>query len=304
MDRVDLKLGFHCNNRCLFCVQGDKRSRFDPRAPKRIAADLIEGRSRGATALVLTGGEPTIHKTLLQTVRLARAMGYTTIQVQSNGRRFFYEEYCRELMGAGVTEFSPALHGSNAKIHDGLTRAPGSFLQTLQGIRNLKRLGAYVLTNSVITSANYQDLPDLARLLVQARVDQFQLAYVHILGEADLNKEGLVIEKSKARPYIHGAMDIGRAAGVRCFTEAVPYCFMRGYEDCVAESTIPRTMVCDAEAVIQDYTRYRLTEGKTKGPNCSNCSRYNVCEGPWKEYVDMFGWKEFIPVRAGKAHAQ
>ena len=46
MDRVDLKLGFHCNNRCRFCVQGDKRTRFEPRTPKRIAADLIEAESR------------------------------------------------------------------------------------------------------------------------------------------------------------------------------------------------------------------------------------------------------------------
>ncbi len=304
MDRLDLKLGFRCNNRCRFCVQGDKRNRYEPRAPKRIADDLAEGRSRGAKALVLTGGEPTIHKTLLQTIRLAQTMGYTTIQIQSNGRRFFYEDYCRELIDAGVTEFSPALHGSDAKIHDGLTRVPGSFAQTLQGIRHLKRLGAYVLTNSVITSANYKDLPELATLLVQTKVDQFQLAYVHILGEADLNKEGLVVEKSKALPYIHRALDIGRAAGVRCYTEAIPYCFMQGYEDCVAEAIIPRTMVCDAEAVIEDYTQYRHTEGKTKGPNCSNCSRYNVCEGPWKEYVDLFGWKEFIPVREGKAAAK
>ena len=28
MERVDVKTGFNCNNRCRFCVQGDKRDLY------------------------------------------------------------------------------------------------------------------------------------------------------------------------------------------------------------------------------------------------------------------------------------
>ncbi|MHB2025009.1 MAG: radical SAM protein [Elusimicrobiota bacterium] len=301
MERADLKLGFSCNNRCVFCVQGDKRYRFSPRDEGSIRRALEEGLIGGSRSLVLTGGEPTMQPSLLETVRLARGMGYDTVQIQSNGRRFFYKDFCRELIAAGANEFSPALHGSCAAIHDGLTRSPGSFLQTAGGILNLKTLGQKVIVNTVVTESNCRDLPLLADLLVRLGVDQFQFAFIHILGEAEKNSKRIVPKKSLAAPFIREGMRIGRDAGIPCFTEAVPYCFMRGYEDCVAERIIPETVIYDAERTVSDYTVYRLAEGKAKGPRCPSCRYFKVCEGPWREYPRLFGWGEFDPVENGSS---
>ncbi len=296
-ERVDIKLGFACNNRCHFCVQGDKRKKFGPKTSEQIIKSLEEGRLNGATSLVLTGGEPTVHKSLLETIRLARKLGYETIQIQSNGRRFFYEDFCRELIDAGANEFSPALHGSKPEIHDELTRVPGAFVQVVAGIRNLRKLGQRILSNTVITERNYQDLPELAKLLVSLGVNQYQFAFVHILGEADKNKNKIVPKKSLVMPSVFQGLDVGIKAGVSCMTEAIPYCLMKGYEKYVAEQIIPHTAVYDAEAVIADYTAYRHDEGKTKAQKCRNCRYDFVCEGPWKEYPELFGWDEFVPVR-------
>jgi len=93
--RVDLKIGFRCNNMCAFCVQGDKRDRFGPKGIEEIETALKEGRSRGAKGVVLTGGEPTIHETFLDTLRIAKRLGYATVQVQTNGRRFCYPDSAR-----------------------------------------------------------------------------------------------------------------------------------------------------------------------------------------------------------------
>lgn len=299
MERVDLKLGFSCNNRCLFCVQGDKRERHGARDVGLIRRDLEEGLRAGATALVLTGGEPTLQPHLLETLRLGRELGYSRIQIQTNGRRFAYLGFCREVIRAGASEFSPALHASTPEVHDSLTRAPGSFAQTVAGITNLKSLGQTVITNTVLTTRNYRDAPDLARLLVSLGVDQFQFAFVHILGTAAENSAWLVPRKTDVLPYVQAGLDVGRAAGVRCLTEAIPYCLMRGYEQCVAERIIPHMRVVDAEATLEDYTRYRRDEGKQKGPGCPGCLHFEACEGPWREYPELFGWEEFVPVTAG-----
>ncbi|MBI4249506.1 MAG: radical SAM protein [Elusimicrobia bacterium] len=296
MDRVDLKLGFACNNRCHFCVQGDKRLRFPARSMAQIAANLSEGLQRGCRDLVLTGGEPTVHKTLLGTIRLAKKLGYRVIQVQSNGRMFFYEKFCGELIAAGATEFSPSIHGSTPKIHDALTQAPGSFAQTLGGIQTLKAMRQTVIVNTVITESNFKDLPNLARLLVSSGVDQFQFAFVHILGSAAKNRAWLVPRMRQIMPYVHAGLDIGLKAGVRCMTEAIPYCMMPGYEDCVAERIIPETTVYDAEQTTESYTAYRIGRGKSKGPRCRQCRYEPSCEGPWREYPQMYGWSEFKPV--------
>lgn len=296
MMRVDLKLDFACNNRCAFCVQGNKRYECGPRDTRQIRTDLETGLRRGARQLVLTGGEPTLSANLLGVIRIARQLGYESVQIQSNGRSFYYLQVCRAVIQAGATEFSPSIHGANADTHDRLTGAAGSFDQTLQGIRNLVSLGQTVITNTVITRVNYQELPTLAQLLVGLGVGQFQFAYVHIVGSAASNAEWLVARKTEIMSSVLTALDIGRKAGVTCMTEAIPYCLMPGYETHVAERIIPESMIFDDDRTVDDYGEYRRHEGKMKRPECCSCRYFSRCEGPWREYPERFGWDEFVPV--------
>ena len=296
LQRIDLKVGFRCNNRCDFCVQGDKRKSWPARPLAELEESLREGRRAGAEGLVVTGGEPTLHPELFALLASARRLGYRDIQLQTNGRALCYEAFCRRLAAAGVREFNVSLHGSHAALHDRLARAPGSFVRTAAGLRNLKRLGLRVIANSVVTSLNFRDLPALARLLAALGVDQFQLAYAHLLGQAGFNRQWLAARKSDVVPWIKAALDAGRAAGLPGRTEGIPFCLMRGYEECVSEPGIPATMIFDAQAVVRDYSRSRRAEGKAKGPRCSCCRLDSLCEGPWREYPELHGWDEFVPV--------
>lgn len=294
--RIDIKIGFACNNRCEFCVQGEKRAHHGPRPVEQIRADLEDGRRRGASGIVITGGEPTIHATVLTVASLARELGYDSVQIQSNGRMFAHLPFCEQALAAGATEFALALHGASAATHDRLTRAPGAFRQVVTGIRNLVRLDQRVLSNTVITCVNYRELPDIARLLVKLGVSQYQFAFVHILGTAAQNASWLVPRKTEVLPFVKAGLDVGLRAGVRCMTEAIPFCFLQGYEACVAEQIIPRTVVFDADVTLDDYTAYRLSEGKAKGPMCERCHYFDRCEGPWVEYSSLFGCDELCPV--------
>jgi len=294
--RIDIKIGFACNNLCRFCVQGDKRHRVKPPSTRKVRDELEKGRER-ADGVVFTGGEPTLRRDLPELVSFAREMGYATIQIQSNGRTFASRRYCDTLVEAGATEFSPALHGHVPELHDYLTRAPGSFAQTTKGIRNLKALGRYVLTNSVVVRANCRNLPQLARLLVTLGVDQYQLAFVHPVGTAGESFTQVVPRMEIAAPYMMKGLEVGLRAGRGACTEAVPYCILPGYESCVVESRIPDTKVVDGGVTVEDYRAYRLTEGKLKGPDCPDCTHFAVCEGPWREYPETYGFDEFRPVR-------
>lgn len=294
--KIDLKIGFLCNNCCKFCVQGKKRLSYGNRTTKELKK-ILKSAAKDGEEIVFTGGEPTLHEGFLELVAEAKKLGFKTIQIQSNGRMFAYRSFCEEVIAAGATEFSPAIHGPNAEIHDELTSAPGSFAQTTQGVRNLKSLGQRVLTNSVITTKNYKYLPQMAQLFVELGVDQFQFAFPHMTGSAGENKDWLVPKKSEIMKYVKKGLDIGIKAGKRVMTEAIPLCFMKGYEDYVAEKVIPDSKVFDAAGVVEDYTLYRKTLGKQKGPQCPKCKYFSVCEGPWKEYPAAFGWSEFKPVK-------
>ncbi len=292
---VDIKIGYQCNNDCLFCAQGGKREKCSFRKKETIEKELRDTR-KTHSSVVFTGGEPTLHPYFLDLVGFAKGLNYESIQIQSNGRMFCYKDFCIKSIQRGASEFSPSLHGHKAELHDFLTSAPGSFKQTVQGIKNLKALGQRVITNSVVTSKNYKHLPELAELLISLGVDQYQFAFVHIVGTAGKNRKWIVPKKSDVMPYIKKGIDLGKKAGRGVMTEAIPYCLMKGYEDCIAERIIPDAKVIERKLTVESFTHYRQNYGKAKGEKCGKCVYNNICEGPWREYPELFGWSEFKPI--------
>lgn len=302
--RLDIKVGFKCNNKCRFCVQGKKRGAGVDKTSVEIS-EILRENARLYKGVVFTGGEPTLRQELPELVRLASELGYTEIQIQSNGRAFASRAYCREILDAGATDFALAIHGHRPELHDFLTRAPASFDQTARGILNLKNMGAPVRTNTVITRSNYRNLPDVAKLLLGLGVNQFQFAFVHALGTAGESFKSIVPRKTLVAPYVMEGLAAGLSRGIGARTEAIPYCFMRGFEKCISEPGIPNTKIYDAAGiVIDDYTSVRRSKGKTHGPPCRRCAARKNCEGPWKEYPQRFGWDEFIPIEKTSGSAR
>ncbi len=297
LPRADIKVGFACNNRCVFCAQGEKRSESGAIPFDELIARLesVKGETRG---LVLTGGEPTMHKDILRLVASAAAMGYRPIQIQTNGRMMAYPKAIDALLRAGATEFSPSLHGSTAEIHDGLTRAPRSFAQTTAGIGNVTSRNIPVVTNTVITKSNVQDLPNIVALLGALGVRHAQLAFVHPVGSAEVYFDEVVPRLPEVVEPLRAARDIARQLGMRLVCEGIPYCFLRGMEELAVEDQIPHTTVIDLDGERADYSEWRVVEGKSHGEPCERCAVRRTCEGPWREYPAAFGWSEFVPLDA------
>lgn len=297
MKRVDIKVWFACNNYCTFCVQGDKRLHYPQRTLEEIQDILDTEYANGCDGVVFTGGEPTIHKDLVEAVAYAKKIGYRDIQIQSNGQNFSKLEYCIRLIKAWVTEFSPSIHWFLPETHDSQVQTPWGWKKVVQWLQNLQKLHQRVIINSVITSQNYTEIPALATLLCKLWVSQFQFAFVHILGSAEKNKDTIVPKKSDIIPYVKKALDIGRANNVICMTEAIPFCLMQWYEWAIAEyAFMPETTVVDAEYRTESYSEYRWNQWKAKREECKKCSKYTLCEWPWKEYPEIYGWDEFQPI--------
>src|SRR4030065_1772544 len=105
IQRVDIKVGFQCNNHCLFCVQGRKREAVAFKKIGDIENFVREAAISGKKEVVLTGGEPTLHPDFLRIVRFSKENNFKNIQVQTNGRMFAYRDFCRQTIQAGATEF-------------------------------------------------------------------------------------------------------------------------------------------------------------------------------------------------------
>ncbi len=295
MKKADIKIGFLCNNNCRFCVQGDKKHLGNPNTEK--VKKILQEAAKDCEIVVFTGGEPTIRTDIIKLVRYAKKLKFKIIQIQSNGRMFAYKDFCRKIIKAGANEFALALHGHIPQLHDYLTRSRGSFHQTIQGIKNLKDLGQRVIMNTVITKSNYSHLPEIAKLLINLKVNQYQFAFVHPLGNAWENFDSIVPPMSLVEPYVKKGLELGIKAGIKVMTEGIPYCFMKGYEEYIGENIMPKMKIFEENSIVEDFEKSRRKEGKLKGPKCRKCIYFKKCEGPWKEYPEKFGWKEFIPVK-------
>jgi len=291
---LNLKIGYLCNNDCLFCAQSDNKPFGNPPLE-----DLIREMTKASeycNKVIFTGGEPTIRKDILTLVRKAKELGFERLQLQSNVRRLCSREFCCDLISAGINEFAPSLHGHNQEIHDKHTCRPGSFVETTKALENLKELKQYVITNTVITSYNYMFLPDISRLLISYGVAQVQFAYVHSVGNGQVNMDKLAPKMTQVLPYLFTALQEALDGKTKCMAEAFPPCLMGQYRKYCSERFMPDVEIRDTHYVDPDFGSTRREKSKLRPPKCKSCLLSGSCEGTWFEYIDKFGDDEILPL--------
>lgn len=165
--------------------------------------------------------------------------------------------------------FVCSLHAHKEEIHDFLTSSPGSFRETVQGIKNLKELDQCVGNQTVISKINYLLLPEIVSFLIELGIGRLQLNFIQPIGRAAKNFNLLVPRISEAIPYIKKALEILKKANTYRGTMGIPYCLLDGYMK-----------------YSQEYKRAKAGGDphrvifKSKGAICRDCSYYQSCEGP------------------------
>ena len=299
---LNLFMGYTCNNNCWFCSEMANRGRRD-KTTDEIKRQLDASREEGVERITFTGGEPTIRKDILELVSYAKSAGFDEIFIITNGRMLFYKEFARKLAEAGLTHILFSLHAPRAEIHDFLTRSPGSFNQTLQGIRNMVKVGGVkVENNTVITRKNYMHLPEHAKLLVSLKVDFFEFIFVNPMTIAYYFKDRFgefVPQVSKIGKYVSRALDVGVENDIWCTAEGIPFCHMNGRERYATELYMAqeRSIVGPDNRYIADLNKSRREKTKVKSERCKECRYYLLCEGIWGHYAEHYGMDELRPLR-------
>ena len=294
--KVYMRLGYSCNNNCLFCVQGNKGRLFN-KPTHEVKAELKAIRKK-TSGVVLTGGEPTLRKDIIEIVSHARDLGFTLIQVQTNGRMFRYPDFCRRIVMAGANEFGVSLHSHKHEIHDDLVSCKGAFKETVKGIRNLKKIKQVVITNSVITKQNYMFCSELAEFLCDLNVNLFQLAFPHPHGNALEHFDSVVPRLTEVNGHVCNALSVGMKMGVKSRVEGIPYCLIKGYEKHDGNFFIPPKNVLSVKNINDAKRNDKVNFVKAK--KCRNCRYYMICDGIYKEYADRNGFSEINPVNGKK----
>jgi len=274
--KVIVNVTYRCNNHCEFCAVGN-RSQEDLPADE-IYRILERHWSSGIRQLDLDGGEPTLHPQLFDIIRHAVALGFAPINVTTNGRRLAYPEFARALVGAGLTGLLVSLHGADAATHEAITGAPGSFAETVQGIRNVLRLAPEGLdfgVNTTLSTRNYEGLDALAELLAGLGVQRLNVQFLTPFGRAAAER---VPDPDRAAAVVRRVIGRWRDR-IRFQVVNLPYCHLPGLEEFVAQDLgkLSRTMVFVTREEVNLY-RY-LAQTRRYDDSCKGCLYRVACDG-------------------------
>lgn len=263
-----------CNNNCLFCLDKDYLPR-EHLAFDVIVQQLQAARAGGASRVVLSGGEPTMHPDFLKIVTTAVGLGFSWVQCVSNGRRFAYPTFAEAALAAGISEVTISVHGHDAALHDSLTSVPGSFAQSLRGIRNL--VGRCVLSvDLVLTRALMPRLRTALELLVSLGVREFDLLYPVPFGSAWRNREQQFWRPEEFAAVLADVLRWGQGEGLTLWTNRVPPPALEGLEELIQDPA----KIFDEVNGRREPFRALLETGTPlpcKGERCSWCWMRGFC---------------------------
>jgi len=295
--------GYRCNNKCQFCLDEDKRDLHN-KSTVEIKKEMVGAKERGTTYLELIGGEALIRPDIITLIKFASQLGFSTINIATNGRMLAYKNFAKKVIKAGLTDFVFSIHGHNSKLHDSLTRVEGSFKQLRRGFRNAKNLLGleHMGTNTTIVKQNYKNLKEIGEMIYGLGIRNSEFIFVDpSCGAAYNNFEKYVPRISKATPYIKECLEIGRRRRVRHWSiRYVPLCYFKDRLDQVSE--LKEVEVFHSEHLAPDFQNFdvensRRKVGRIKTRRCSGCKLHSKCEGIWKEYIKQYSDRELSPVK-------
>jgi uncharacterized radical SAM superfamily Fe-S cluster-containing enzyme len=135
---TNLLITNRCDLRCSYCFMnaGASGRVYEPslEALKKMMLEARKERPMGSKAIQITGGEPTIRKDLLEIVNIAKEIGFSHIQVNTNGLKLAESaEYCQELKDGKVNTIYMSF--------DGVTKDTNPWIEkNKKAIENLRKV--------------------------------------------------------------------------------------------------------------------------------------------------------------------
>lgn len=172
---VEIELTEKCNLRCPVCfmsaeeIQAKAAPGPDLDALASIYRSILD-RTGPDTAIQLTGGEPTMRADLPEIVKLGRRIGFSAIEVNTNGvvlaRR---PDYAKKLASAGVSGVYMQFDGMTKQVYRTIRGA--DLLETkLRAVQNCRAAGIQmVLAMTVISGVNELEMGDVLRFALDNR---------------------------------------------------------------------------------------------------------------------------------------
>ncbi|GMV40093.1 MAG: hypothetical protein AMXMBFR64_18090 [Myxococcales bacterium] len=282
-DKPNVRLIWACNQRCRFCwVDFD----WTPPTRERVLAQLGELAARGARAVSLTGGEPTLVPWLPDAVGLAAALGFERIELQTNGTHLT-DALVQRLVDAGLTDVLVSLHSHVPEVADAITQSPGDAVRTVAGVDRLVGTTLLLEVNHVITRRNLATTVSFVDFVHGRWGGRVKITWsvAAPITEASQRYDDSIVPFDEAGPVLREALErcvaLGVPFGGQDSTCGVPPCVLGGD---------PRFVTRGFEPGHEDSGSFVFPEA------CGGCSHRGICRGLQRSYVATFGDRGIRPL--------
>ncbi len=179
---VFLHILTRCNLNCRHCYINPDQHGSNSLSLSAICdwLQVFAGRTSSAN-LILLGGEPTLHPDLPLAVRRARAMGYQSITVDTNG--YLFHDFLTRVTPQDLDYLSFSLDGAERETNDKI-RGKGSYDACISGIRAAKERDFHTSLIYTVSSANIHELPRMGRLLADMGIERFFIQVIGLRGDS------------------------------------------------------------------------------------------------------------------------
>jgi hypothetical protein len=279
-----------CNNHCAHCAVVDLRAHRPGGGRAPVEQALAKLAAGGATRVMFGIEELALHPDFLEFLQAAWRHGFQAIHVATNGRPFAEGDLAARAVAAGATHFQVFIHGPDAATHDGLTGVPGSFAETLAGVRRLEAAGAAVIVSTIVSRANVDRLGPLMDLVATIGVRHALLIHLPLQGKALARAAELLVPLAVAAPRLVAAAEHGETLGLRVGLAGVPYCLAPGAERFIGVDDLVSVYDADPGEVV------RLKPPFVRPRPCMRCAAYAICRGISESYLGLLGSGELRPI--------
>lgn len=161
-----------CNMNCPICFanSGVQGYVFEPDYDEivRQLRVLRQLEPTPATAVQFTGGEPTIHPDFLRIVQTASEMGFSHIQVATNGLRFADADFTKSAAQAGLHTLYLQFDGVGEEPYRLTRNYPGIWEKKLACVENARKMGLKIcLVPTILKGVNDEQVGEIFRFAVE-----------------------------------------------------------------------------------------------------------------------------------------
>jgi len=150
---VQLDLTYRCNERCVHCyLDHDDHGEMTTAEIKELLDQMADA---GVFYLTVSGGEIMMRRDFFEILEHARLRTFC-IKLKTNGVLIRKKE-AQRLRELGVESVQISIYSHRSEVHDAITKLLGSFRQSIEAVRLLRKHGIHVDMANVLMIHNVHD---------------------------------------------------------------------------------------------------------------------------------------------------